>query len=276
MKASQLTTRNKSPHAITRSLLTVTLLTFFAAGPAHADCNQMRIKARYNPNYATSTLNPNAHDIHSQARVPLVQTPGAQRGYNHAGWNTQTPPNVIHDLNVDHVGDATFPINDPEYRRKKEEERAMRDRIIEGLKQSGVIRERTQPSTTTTPKPKPQPTQQTTPKPKPKPKKPKVTKLPNGDVVTDYPDGRREVKLKNGDTVTNYPNGKRVIKKFGGGTTETHPSGYRKTTNRYGNGKAVFPDGTVIDFKSTGEATLTRPDGRKFHRKPGKGFKEVE
>ena len=45
-----------------------------------------------------------------------------------------------------------------------------------------------------------------------------------------------------------------MIRKFNGDTTETHPSGYRKTMTRYGDGKAVFPDGTVIDFKASGEA----------------------
>lgn len=168
----------------------------------------------------------------------------------------------------------TIPISDPEYRWRKEAELTRRQQIIDGLKKAGVIGERIG-ATKTRPKrrPIPKPTLKPTPKPKPKPK---VTKLPNGDVITEYPDGRREVKLKNGDTVTTYPNGKRVIRTFEGDTTETHPSGYRKTTNRYGDGTAHFQDGTRIDFKSSGEATLTTPDGRKFHRKPGKGFKEVD
>jgi hypothetical protein len=287
MKAHQITTRNKTSRAVARSLAAAAVLTFFAAGPADADCNKMRIKAQYDPNYATSTPSPSAPDL-----PPVIETPAwvqglnrglaNNRGFNH-GWNNRIDnPILLRGQNPPQYGN-TVPINDDEYRRRREHERWLRQQLIEGLKQSGVIREKDTTGTTstaqggnstgaTTTKPKPSPT----PPPKPKPKRPKVTKLPNGDVITDHPDGRREVKFKNGDTVTTHPNGKRVIKKFGGGTTETHPSGYRKTTDRNGNGKTVYPDGTIVDFKSTGEATLTTPDGRKFHRDPGKGFKEVD
>lgn len=286
MKAHHITTRNKTTGAVTRSLAAAAVLTFFASGPVEANCDKPQIRARYNHNYSTSTHSQSAHEIQGLSHVPRIETLGVDRGYdrgyNLAGWNAQDQPIIIRGVMAEPFNDSTIPINDPEYRRKKEEERSLRQRIIDGLKRSGVIRERNQPSTTTqggnnntgstTTKPKPKPT----PKPKPKPKIPKVTKLPNGDTVTDYPDGRREIKLKNGDTVTTHPNGKRVIKRFNGDTTETHPTGYRKTTNRYGNGTAHFPDGTRIDFKSSGEATLTTPDGRKFHRDPGKGFKEVD
>lgn len=193
-----------------------------------------------------------------------------------------------HPINIRGLGqfenETTYNIGDTDYDRRKAERREQRRRIIEGLKGAGVIREPGQPATrTTTTRPNTNNGTGTTtkppatnPAPRPKPKQPKVTKLPNGDVVTDYPDGRREIKMKNGDTVTTHPNGKRVVVNANGDTTETHPSGYRKTTNRYGDGKARFADGTVIDFKASGEATLTTPDGKKFHRMPGKGFKEVD
>jgi len=280
MKAHHITTRNKTSGALTRSLATAAILTFFVAGPAVANCDKPQIQARYDHNYGTSTHGPNVSDTQSFVHAPQIEVLGTdrqdERGYNLAGWNSQNPPTIIRGANHQPTDDMTVPVNDPEYRRKKEEEQALRQRIIDGLKQSGVIRERTK-TTTTKPRPKRQPIPKPVLKPTPKPKpQPKVTKLPNGDTVTDYPDGRREIKLKNGDTVTTHPNGKRVVKRVNGSTTETHPSGYRKTTNRYGSGKAVFADGTVIDFKSSGEATLTTPDGRKFHRKPGKGFKEVD
>ncbi len=242
MKASHLTTRNKTTGAVTRSLAAAAVLTFFVAGPAVANCDKPQIQARYDHDYGMSMPSQNVHEIQGLTHVPRIEVLGAdrgyERGYNLAGWNSQDPPGIIRSVNNQQLGDMTIPINDPEYRRRKEEERALRQRIIDGLKQSGVIRERNQPSTTT--QGGNNNTGTTTTKPKPKPKKPKVTKLPNGD------------------TVTTHPNGKRVIKRFNG------------------DGTAHFPDGTRIDFRSSGEATLTTPDGRKFHRDPGKGFKEVD
>ncbi len=291
MKASHLTTRNKTTGAVTRSLAALAVLTFFAAGPSEANCDKPQIQARYDHNYGTSIHNPSAYEIQDLSTIPRIDVIPDGRGYPD-NWRTSDWGPGSHRPDLRGIppmyGNTTIPINDPEYRRRKEHERELRRQIIEGLKQSGVIRERNQPSTTTQPgnntgtttsKPKPKappipkPTLKPTPEPKPQPK---VTKLPNGDQITEYPDGRREIKMKNGDTVTTHKDGKRVIKKSNGSTTVTEPGGYRKTTNRYGDGTAHFPDGTRIDFKSSGEATLTRPDGKKFHRMPGKGFKEVD
>lgn len=265
MKASQITTRNKTARAITRSLAAVTLLTFFAAAHANARCpEQVMIESR--------VLEVDRRDLQDMGVHPNGRLAGIRPGVQQPVFNHQT-------------NETTFPINDNPRQRRKEEEQRLRQQVIDGLKQAGVIREPDKPAesspdntgnTTQTTQSTNNNTKTETPAPKPKPKEPKVTKLPNGDQVTEFPDGRREVKLKNGDTVTTHPNGLRVIRNARGDTTETHPSGYRKTTNRYGDGKAVFPDGTRIDFKSSGEATLTTPDGRTFHRDPGKAFKEVD
>jgi hypothetical protein len=287
MKASQITTRNRKNVTVIRSLATAAVLTFFVAGTADASCeNQVRIESRYLAIQNQDIRGLGVREIDNLSDIPRIDVipDGHSSGRRRIRGNDWNNPIRLRGVTANYgntaipLGDTTLPINnDTEYRRKREEERRLRQRIINGLKGAGVIREPGQPATTTrtgngttTTKPKPKPT------PKPKPKKPKVTKLPNGDTITEYPDGRREIKMKNGDTVTTHKNGKRVIKRANGDTTETHPSGYRKTTNRYGDGKAKFPDGTTIDFKSSGEATLTTPEGKKFHRMPGKGFKPVD
>lgn len=293
MKASQITTRNRKGIKVVKSLAAVAVLTFFVAGPAEARCRnherQVQIESRFltTQNQDIQDLGP---DFRGLSHVPRIEVLRNGQGNSGEQWGRN---NINGPINLRGItpmyGNTTIPIKDTPRQRRKEEERILRERVIEGLKNAGVIRERNQQpstttqdgnstgSTTTKPKPKPKPTPKPVLKPTPKPKpQPKVTKLPNGDQITEYPDGRREIKMKNGDTVTTHKNGKRVVKRSNGSTTETHPSGYRKTTTRYGDGKAVFPDGTTIDFKSSGEATLTRPDGKKFHRMPGKGFKEVD
>jgi len=290
MKASQITTRDRKGIKVVKTLAAVAVLTFFVAGPAQARCRnherQVQVESRFITTQDRFTEDLGT-DFHGLSHVPRIEVLRDGQGYSGDRWgreNIGQPKILLRGLNQPMYGNTTIPIsNDTEYRRKREEERRLRRRIVEGLKGAGVIREPGQPATTTktgngpgstTTKPKPKPTPKPTVKPTPKP--PKVTKLPNGDRITEYPDGRREIKLKNGDTVTTYKNGKRVIKKFNGDTTETHPSGYRKTTDRYGDGTAHFPDGTRIDFKSSGEATLTTKDGKTFHRMPGKGFKPVD
>lgn len=263
MKASQITTRNRNNGPIIRSLAITAVLTFFAAGPADASCDKPLIdRPRFAQNYGASIATLNEHEIQ---RLP------SGTGYGRDGQAT-----FLGEI-TPMYGNTTIPIRDgigPIWPRDKDFRRRL---IEEELRRRGIIMDNqpSRPATqtggnntgTTTTKPKPKPK---------KPKKPKVTKLPNGDTITDFPDGRREIKMKNGDTVTTYPNGRRVIKRSNGSSTETHPSGYRKTTNKNGDGTARFPDGTRIDFKSSGEATLTTPDGKKFHRMPGKGFKPVD
>jgi len=288
MKASQITTRNRKSKPVTKTLAAVAVLTFFVAGSADARCNKTRLQARYDNSSDTSnqTLSvqddiQNIHrDLYTIPRVDVIRDRNPNRRGSNRGYGLDSQTDNFLDI-TPMYGNTTIPIRDTEYQRKRDEERRRRQAVIDALKASGVIREPGQPATTTntgsdtgttTTKPKPKPT----PKPEPKPKKPKVTKLPNGDTITEYPDGRREIKMKNGDTVTTYKNGNRVIKRFNGDTTETEPGGYRKTTDRYGNGTARFPDGTRIDFKASGEATLTRPDGTKFHRMPGKQLQPVD
>jgi len=285
MKASQITTRNRKSKPVIKSLAAVAVLTFFVAGPTEASCKNQRIRARYNNSHASSQVQ-TAHnnqdiyqDLYTIPRIEVLRD-GHENSNERLGRHNQYGATDLRGI-TPMYGNTTIPIDNTPRWRKKEEERILRERVIKGLKDAGVIREPGQPATTTKkpgsgtgttttkPKPKPQPT----PKPTPKPK---VTKLPNGDQITEYPDGRREIKMKNGDTVTTHKNGKRVIKNAKGDTTETHPSGYRKTTNRYGDGTAHFADGTRIDFKSSGEATLTTKHGQKFHREPGKGFKPVD
>ncbi len=295
MKASQITTRNRKNVKVIRSLATVAVLTFFVAGPADARCrNQVQIESRFLTTQNQDIRGLGVHnikddyqdiyqDLYTIPRVDVIRDGNGHTNGRRPIRGNGRDGRLMDFRNITPMyGNTTIPINDdPTIRRRKEEERAQRRAILEELKRAGVLTPIDQPATTTktgnstgttTTKPKPKPA----PKPKPKPKKPKVTKLPNGDTITDYPDGRREIKMKNGDTVTTHKNGKRVIKKSNGDTTETHPTGYRKTTNRYGDGTAHFPDGTRIDFRGTGEATLTTKDGRKFHREPGKGFKEVD
>jgi hypothetical protein len=280
MKASQITTRNRKNVKVVKSLVAVAVLTFFAVAPADARCrNQVQIESRYLNTQSQDIRELGVHNINNLSDIPRIDVvrdgyqsgPEYLRGY---GQYDQTQLRGITPM----YGNTTIPIGDTAYNRRRNEERAQRRAIIERLKNAGVIREPGQPATTTKSGGNSTGTTTTKPKPtaKPKPKKPKVTKLPNGDTITEYPDGRREIKMKNGDTVTTHKNGKRVIKRANGSTTETHPSGYRKTTDRYGNGKAKFPDGTTIDYKSSGEATLTDPQGNKFHRMPGKGFKPVD
>lgn len=280
MKASQITSRNRKNGTVIRSLAAAAVLTFFAAGPADASCEKpLRTMPVIDHSQTQLAQNLNAYDIE---RLPMISTRGVLlngypngrapiRGYGRDGQTT-----LLGEI-TPMYGNTTIPIRDgagPIWPRDKDFRRRL---IEEELRRRGIIMDNqpSRPATqtgnntgSTTTKPKP--------KPKPKPKKPKVTKLPNGDTITQYPDGRREIKMKNGDTVTTYPNGRRVIKRSNGSTTETHPSGYRKTTNKNGDGTARFPDGTRIDFKSSGEATLTTPDGKKFHRMPGKGFKPVD
>ncbi len=285
MKASQITTRNRKGIKVVKSLAAVAVLTFFAAAPADARCRsqvqQVQIESRYLDAQSQDIHELGVRDTQDLSHIPRVEVLRDGQGYSGDRWGRENinRPIIIRGLGQPMYGNTTIPIsNDTEYQRKREEERRLRQRIIDGLKGAGVIREPGQPATTTTKrKRKPQPTPKPTLKPTPEPKpQPKVTKLPNGDQITEYPDGRREIKMKNGDTVTTHKDGKRVIKKANGNTTVTEPGGYRKTTNRYGDGTAHFPDGTRIDFKSSGEATLTRPDGKKFHRMPGKGFTPVD
>ncbi len=286
MKASQITTRNRKGIKVVKSLAAVAVLTFFAVAPADARCrSQVQIESRYLDTQSQPIRDLGVRDFHSQSNIPRIEVLRDGQGYSGERWGRENiiRPIVLRGLNQRFYDHTTIPIGDTDYNRRRAEERAQRRAIIDALKNAGVIREPGQPATTTktgngpsstTPKPKPKPT----PKPtvKPTPKQPKVTKLPNGDQITEYPDGRREIKMKNGDTVTTHKDGKRVIKRANGDTTVTEPGGYRKTTNRDGDGTAHFPDGTRIDFKSSGEATLTRPDGKKFHRMPGKGFTEVD
>ncbi|MEZ6192627.1 MAG: T-complex 10 C-terminal domain-containing protein [Phycisphaerales bacterium] len=263
MKASQITTRDKTTISVTRSLAVLTMLTFFAAAHANACCPEQ---------------------VMIESRILEVQRRDLQDlGVYHDGRLAGIRPDVQQPVFNHRAGDTTIPINNDLRQRRKEEELKLRQQVIDGLKQAGVIREPDEPAeampdntSNTTQTTQSDNNNTKTETPAPKPKEPKVTKLPNGDQVTEFPDGRREVKLKNGDTVTTHPNGLRVIRNARGDTTETHPSGYRKTTDRYGDGTARFPDGTRIDFKSSGEATLTTPDGRTFHRDPGKAFKEVD
>ena len=277
MKASQISTINRKSKTIVSSLAALAVLTFFAAGPADARCKKP-LKQR-----------PVARETHAQdfGQAPVdvrgiyLLPPVAPHG-NGMGHSDPNRPVHVRGLEPVH-GETIYNIGDTDYDRRKAERRELRRRIIEGLKNSGVIREPGQPTTTgsgnnagsTTTKPSPKPTPKPVVKPTRKPQ-PKVTKLPNGDQITEYPDGLRVVKLKDGGTVSTYPNGKRVVTNANGDTTVTEPGGYRKTTNRYGDGTAHFADGTRIDFKASGEATLTTPDGKKFHRMPGKGFKTVD
>jgi hypothetical protein len=284
MKASQITTRNRKGIKVVKSLAAVAVLTFFAAAPADARCrDQVQIESRYLDTQSQDIRDLGVREIQDLSTIPRIDVIRDDAGYTRGrtpirgyGQYDQTQLRGITPL----YGHTTIPIGDPNYNynRRRDEERAQRRAIIERLKNAGVIREVNPSTKTTTSGGSGAGTTTTPPKPKvtPKPKKPKVTKLPNGDTITEYPDGRREIKMKNGDTVTTHKNGKRVIKRVNGSTTETHPSGYRKTTDRYGNGKARFPDGTTIDYKSSGEATLTDPQGNKFHRMPGKGFKPVD
>jgi len=312
MKASQITTRNHKSKPIIGSLAALAVLTFFVAGPADARCrtqkSQVQIESRFvatqdqfledvgtdfrglerievlNNNNTNENLGREqfGRDPINVRGVYLIAPVAPQNdGYRQSGaWNRPANIRGLEPVN----SNTTYNIGDTDYDRRKAERRELRRRIIEGLKDSGVIREPGQPATTTgsgnstgstTTKPKPKPTPKPVVKPTRKPQ-PKVTKLPNGDQITQYPDGLRVIKMKNGDTVSTYPDGKRVVTNSKGDTTVTEPGGYRKTTNRYGDGTAHFPDGTRIDFKASGEATLTRPDGKKFHRMPGKGFKEVD
>jgi len=290
MKASQITTRNRSRKSIVPSLAALTVLTFFVAGPADARCSSHERQVRIESRLITTQdrgLNDLGTDFRRLSQVPRNRTVNnSNRVYNPERGDFGRPPLDVRGIYLippvapQDIGPmnngTTYNIGDTDYERRRAEERAQRQRIIEGLKQAGVIRERNQPATTTTPKAngtKPKPKRVSPPKRKPQPK---VTKLPNGDQITVYPDGLRVIKLNNGDTVSTYPNGKRVVTNSKGDTTVTEPGGYRKTTNRYGDGTARFPDGTRIDFKASGEATLTTPQGRKFHRMPGKGFKEVD
>lgn len=284
MKASQISTRNRKSKPIIKSLAALAILTFFVAGPADARCRKplkQRLTARHANAQEFGRAPVDARGIYLIAPVAphgdYADHVSTRRGQVHRPHIRGLEP--VH-------GETIYNIGDTDYDRRKEERREQRRRIIEGLKDAGVIREPGQPATTTTTqsgnntgstttKPKPKPTPKPVVKPTRKPQ-PKVTKLPNGDQITEYPDGLRVVKLKDGSTVSTYPNGKRVVTNSKGDTTVTEPGGYRKTTNRYGDGTAHFADGTRIDFKASGEATLTRPDGKKFHRMPGKGFKEVD
>jgi len=281
MKASQITTRNRKNVKVIRSLATVAVLTFFVAGSADASCKNQRIQARYDNSQSSSQVQ-TAHDTQDIFSIPRVDVIRDGSGYSNGrapvrghGWNSQTPLRGITPM----YDNTNIPIGDRPAWRNKEEERQQIQAVIDRLKAAGVIQEPGQPATTTktgnstgttTTKPKPKPT------PKPKLKKPKIIKLPNGDTVTDYPDGRRVIEFKNYDTVTTYPNGRRVIERFNGDTTETHPSGYRKTLTRYGTGRAVYPDGTIVDYTTSGEIILTRPDGTKYSRTKGTGFKPVD
>ncbi len=316
MKASQITTRNRKNKPIAGSIAALAVLTFFAAGPADARCRnkvrQVQIESRFvtaQDNFTqevgtdfrglshtprTEARNRNNRNYNSGqgefGRAPLdvrgiyLIAPVAPQGFDQNPSDDRNRAANLRGLPPVN-GDTTYNIGDTEYDRRKAERAEQRRRIIEGLKEAGVIREPGQPATTTTTTTTDNNTGSTTTKPKPAPKpvvtpkrkpQPKVTKLPNGDQITEYPDGRRVVKLKDGSTVSTYPDGKRVTTNSNGDTTVTEPGGYRKTTNRYGDGTAHFPDGTRIDFKASGEATLTRPDGTKFHRMPGKGFTEVD
>lgn len=284
MKASQISTVNRKGKTIVSSLAALAILTFFAAGPAEARnrdrVRQVQIESRF-VTTQDRDVNELGTDFRDSPQTRCAKAHNNRRANNSYGGEEfgRAPLNVRGIYLIPPAapqGKTIYNIGDTGHDRRKAERREQRRRIIEGLKNAGVIREPGQPATTTTQSNNTGSTTTTKPVPKPKPKQPKVTKLPNGDVITEYPDGRREVKMKNGDTVTTHKNGKRVVTNANGDTTETHPSGYRKTTNRYGDGTAHFADGTRIDFKSSGEATLTTPDGKKYHRMPGKGFKEVD
>jgi hypothetical protein len=297
MNASQVTTRNRKNVKIIRSLATVAVLTFFVAGPVEARNRnrmpQVQIESKFvevqNQDLRELGVDKN-QACSSTPRIEVLRDgPGSsnsRRGRNRPAINNfngqdfgRAPLSLRGVYLIAPVapqGNTTYNIGDTDYSRRRAEERAQRRVIIDALKANGVIRDRSQTSTTTTkPKPKPIPKPVLKPTPKPKPK-PKSTTLPNGDTVTDYPDGRREIKLKNGDTVTTYPNGKRVIRAFNGDTTETHPSGYRKTMTRYGTGRAVYPDGTTVDYTNSGKIILTTKDGKKYSRTKGTQFKEID
>lgn len=280
MKASQISTVNRNSKTIVSSLAALAVLTFFVAGPADARCRDRVRQVQIESRIVTAQdrfVQDLGTDYRDLSHVPHIEVLGRNRSL--VGRTDVRRDRVRRPVNLRGLGQVksttVYQINDTDYDRRKAERQEQRRRIIEGLKGAGVIREPGQPATTTATTTKPKPIPKPVLKPTRKPQ-PKVTKLPNGDQITEYPDGLRVVKMKDGGTVSTYPDGKRVVTNANGDTTVTEPNGYRKTTNRYGDGTAHFPDGTRIDFKASGEATLTSPDGKKYHRMPGKGFKEVD